>query len=285
MKKVIIGLAGLLIPHVSQPVRLPPGRTRTRMAEAHRTPRVRDPRRAPMPRAAARRTPTVRARGVVRGWRLRLSQGRIGADDRDRRLWRDRYAHGRGRAPPRPAHTAAARTTPKDQAIRPTPAPTARRRITARTTVPPILRLPSADDGERLWSRLLANCGGWNTAGAAAAGAVVGMAAGAAVASANTAAATSNAYAAGAATASANTANAYNAGVAAGAAGAAPVVASAAPGPPGTFAMGAVYAALPRWRHLHQQGRHDVLRQWQYFLPAVLWRERRLLPRRARALT
>ena len=68
------------------------------------------------------------------------------------------------------------------------------------------------------------------------------MAAGAAVASANTAAATSNAYAAGVATGSANTAAAtsaaYNAGVATGAA-----VASAPP--PGTYAMGVNYAALP----------------------------------------
>jgi hypothetical protein len=69
------------------------------------------------------------------------------------------------------------------------------------------------------------NCGGWSTAGAAAAGAVVGVAAGAAIASANTAAATSNAYNAGVA---AGSASAYNA---------APVG--------GTFAMGAVYAALP----------------------------------------
>jgi hypothetical protein len=68
------------------------------------------------------------------------------------------------------------------------------------------------------------NCGGWSTAGAAAAGAVVGVAAGAAIASANTAAATSNAYYAGVAAGSA-----YNA---------APVGGT-------TFAMGAVYAALP----------------------------------------
>jgi len=61
------------------------------------------------------------------------------------------------------------------------------------------------------------NCGGWNTAGAAAAGAVVGMAAGAAVASANTSAATSNAYASG-----------YAAG------------ASDTP-----YAMGAIYATVP----------------------------------------
>jgi hypothetical protein len=58
------------------------------------------------------------------------------------------------------------------------------------------------------------DCGGWNTAGAAAAGLVVGAAVATSVASANTAAATSNAYAAG---------------VAAGA----------------TYAMGAVYATLP----------------------------------------
>ncbi len=77
---------------------------------------------------------------------------------------------------------------------------------------------------------------------AVAAGAVVGMAAGAAVASANTAAATSNAYAAGVATGSANTAAAtnaaYNAGVATGVA-----VASAPVG--GTYAMGINYAAVP----------------------------------------
>jgi len=83
------------------------------------------------------------------------------------------------------------------------------------------------------------NCGGWNAAGAAAAGVVVGVAAGAAIANANNAATASNAYAAGVATGSANTAaataNAYNAGVAAGS--------GAAAG--GTFAMGAVYAAPP----------------------------------------
>ncbi|BAN27546.1 hypothetical protein [Caballeronia insecticola] len=58
------------------------------------------------------------------------------------------------------------------------------------------------------------NCGGWNTAGAAAAGAVVGVAAGVAVASANNSVAT---------------ANAYNAGVAAGT----------------SYAMGNVYPTLP----------------------------------------
>src|SRR5271166_6571530 len=65
------------------------------------------------------------------------------------------------------------------------------------------------------------NCSSGSSNGwAAAAGLVVGAAVGASVASANTAAATSNAYAAGVATGSANTAaasnNAYNAGVAAG---------------------------------------------------------------------
>jgi hypothetical protein len=68
------------------------------------------------------------------------------------------------------------------------------------------------------------------------------MAAGAAVASANTAAATSNAYAAGVATGSANTAAAtgaaYSAGVATG------VAAASAPAG-GTYAMGINYAAVP----------------------------------------
>ncbi len=59
--------------------------------------------------------------------------------------------------------------------------------------------------------------GCYNCGGAAAAGAVIGMATGAAIASANTAAATSNAYAAGVATGSANTAGAYSSGYAAGA--------------------------------------------------------------------
>ena len=81
------------------------------------------------------------------------------------------------------------------------------------------------------------NCSsGSSTAGAAAAGLLVGAAVGASVASANTAAATSNAYAAGVATGSANTAaattNAYNAGVAAG------VGAAQAP-------MGAIVGAPP----------------------------------------
>jgi len=76
---------------------------------------------------------------------------------------------------------------------------------------------------------------------AAAAGAVVGMATGAAIASASSAAASSNAYAAGVAAGSSNTAaataGAYNAGVAAGAAAATP--------PGGNYVMGLNYAALP----------------------------------------
>jgi hypothetical protein len=74
------------------------------------------------------------------------------------------------------------------------------------------------------------NCGGWSAAGAAAAGLAVGVVAGAAIASNNTAVATSNAYSAGVATGSANTTAAYNAGVVAGATG---------------FAMGTIYATLP----------------------------------------
>lgn len=68
---------------------------------------------------------------------------------------------------------------------------------------------------------------------AVAAGAVVGMATGAAIASSNNAVATSNAYAAGVATGSANTAAAYQSGVAAGAA------------LPASYPMGASFAALP----------------------------------------
>jgi len=76
---------------------------------------------------------------------------------------------------------------------------------------------------------------------AAAAGAVVGMAAGAAVASANAAAATSSAYSAGVAAGSANTAAAttaaYSAGVTAGVTAAAPAS--------GTWVMGMNYATIP----------------------------------------
>jgi len=65
------------------------------------------------------------------------------------------------------------------------------------------------------------NCGGWNTAAAAATGAMVGMAAGAAIASSN---ANANTQAAAA--------NAYSAGYAAGTATAA-------------YAIGSMYATLP----------------------------------------
>lgn len=70
---------------------------------------------------------------------------------------------------------------------------------------------------------------------AAAAGAVVGVAAGAAIASSANAAATSNAYAAGVATGSANSAAAYQSGYAAGATTAAPA----------NWVTGASYASLP----------------------------------------
>jgi hypothetical protein len=79
---------------------------------------------------------------------------------------------------------------------------------------------------------------------AAAAGAVVGMAAGAAVASANSAAATSSAYSAGVAAGSVNTAAAtgaaYNAGVVAGASGTAVAIPAS-----GTYVAGMSYAVLP----------------------------------------
>ena len=67
---------------------------------------------------------------------------------------------------------------------------------------------------------------------AAAAGAVVGLAAGAAIASANTSAVASSAYAAGAANTAAATTSAYNAGVVAGAAAV-------------HYDMGVAYASLP----------------------------------------
>ena len=52
-----------------------------------------------------------------------------------------------------------------------------------------------------------------------------------------------------------------------------------------TFAMGGVYATLPAGVHIDQQERHHVLPERQYLVPAGLRRERRLLPRRADALT
>jgi hypothetical protein len=80
------------------------------------------------------------------------------------------------------------------------------------------------------------NCGGWSTAGAAAAGLVVG----AAVATAANANATTNAYNAGVA----NTTNAYNAGLAAGTSSA--YSAGYAAGATNTvYTMGAIYPTLP----------------------------------------
>jgi hypothetical protein len=100
--------------------------------------------------------------------------------------------------------------------------------------------------------------GCYNCGGAAAAGAVIGMAAGAAMASANTAAATSNAYAAGVATGSAGTAAAYSSGYVAGSTTAAVAAKPVAPGAvpvmgttttvtttTTTYAMGMNYAAVP----------------------------------------
>ena len=101
---------------------------------------------------------------------------------------------------------------------------------------------------------------------AAAAGAVVGVAAGAAVASANTAAATSNAYAAGVATGSANTAAAtsaaYNAGVATGVAAASRSRRNLRDGRQLRGAAGRLDG--------HQQERHDLLPQRQHVVPAGL---------------
>jgi hypothetical protein len=107
---------------------------------------------------------------------------------------------------------------------------------------------------------------------AAAAGAIVGMTAGAAVASANSAAATSSAYSAGVATGSANTAAAYQSGYAAGATGSA-----ALPGATTTtvttttvsYAMGATYAALPAGSmSIVKNGQTYYLNGNTWFLPA-----------------
>ena len=95
--------------------------------------------------------------------------------------------------------------------------------------------IPSSGRGELLFDGLL-QLRWLVSAGAAVAGAAVGVAVGATVASANAAAATSNAYAAGvatgAATASASNAAAYNAGVAAGASSA-------------SYSMGEIVATAP----------------------------------------
>ena len=106
--------------------------------------------------------------------------------------------------------------------------------------------------------------GCYNCGSAAAAGAVVGLAAGAAIASANTAAATSNAYAAGVATGSANTAAVYS---------------SVAPAADGRhdddgdnhndkLCDGRELRRRPGRFHLDQQERHDVLPERQYLVPA-----------------
>ena len=109
---------------------------------------------------------------------------------------------------------------------------------------------------------------GWSSAGAAAAGLAVGVVAGAAIASSNTAAATNNAYAAGVATGSANTAAAYNAGVVAGAG----------------FAMGTIYATLPVGSiTTNVQGQTYYL-NGNNLVSTGLRRQWRLLPRGARAL-
>ena len=115
---------------------------------------------------------------------------------------------------------------------------------------------------------------------AAAAGAVVGMAAGAAVASANTAAATSSAYSAGVAAGSANTAAAttaaYAAGVAAGVTAAAP--------PVGYLGHGhELRDDSRRMRHAERR-RQYVLPLRQHVVQAVVRRQRRVLHRRADAV-
>ena len=131
--------------------------------------------------------------------------------------------------------------------------------------------------------------GCYNCGGAAAAGAVVGMAAGAAIASANTAAATSNAYAAGVATGSANTAVAYSSGYAAGATTAAPAAVPVAGTTTTvttttTYGMGMNYAAVPAGSILINKNGTHVLPQRQYMVPARLRRQRRLLPSRSGTL-
>jgi len=89
------------------------------------------------------------------------------------------------------------------------------------------------------------NCGGWSTAGAAAAGAAVGVVVGASAASANTAAATSSAYSAGVAAGSANTTAAYSAGVAAGATATGAGTATTVTVVQATYVTGAIYPTVP----------------------------------------
>jgi hypothetical protein len=85
------------------------------------------------------------------------------------------------------------------------------------------------------------NCGGWSTGGAAAAGAVVGLVAGAAIASDKTGAATTSAYDAGVAAGTTDTTAAYNAGVAAGATTTTAATTTAQT----TYAIGSIHATLP----------------------------------------
>src|SRR4029077_19250209 len=91
--------------------------------------------------------------------------------------------------------------------------------------------------------------GGWSTAGAAAAGAAVGVVAGAAIANANN---------------QANTANAYNAGVVAGATSVAAVPVASA-----SFTMGAIYAVLPAGASVvNQNGSTYYVSGNNWFLPS-----------------
>jgi hypothetical protein len=99
------------------------------------------------------------------------------------------------------------------------------------------------------------NCGGWQTAGAAAAGVAVGMAVGATVANANSQAAASNAYNSGYAAGSANPA----------------------------YAIGAIYPTVPAGCAQSDVGgiTYYLLPIRQYVVPAIIRRERRLLSRGA----
>ena len=108
------------------------------------------------------------------------------------------------------------------------------------------------------------NCGGWDTAGAAAAGAAVGMVAGAAIANSNNQAAQ---------------ANAYNAGVVAGATAATPVA-----GAERVLHDGRDLCGAARRRQRRQPERLHLLRQREQLVPALVWGQRRVLPRGAAAV-
>jgi hypothetical protein len=86
------------------------------------------------------------------------------------------------------------------------------------------------------------DCGGWSTGGAAVAGAVVGLAAGAAIASDKNSAATTSAYNAGVAACTTDATAAYDAGVAT--ATTATVTGTTAAAQT-TYAMGSIHATLP----------------------------------------